>query len=219
MVGSGVIRRLWPIGRERVRDHLLRLDPESRRLRFGGLVGPAQIEAHCAGLDWRRAVIVGYFEAGEVRGLGELLPMTEDGGRGAELAVSVERSWQNRGVGTELLRRLIVAARNRLIGRLHMVCLIDNHRVLRMARRFDGNLKVDCGEALARIEPPWPTWWTLLEETLHAAPVGRAAAARPGRRKKAAPRLGSRRQRRVQVGRKRLKSRKSRGLEGPSGLG
>jgi hypothetical protein len=45
MVGSGVIRRLWPIERDRVRAHLLRLDQESRRLRFGGLVGRAQIEA------------------------------------------------------------------------------------------------------------------------------------------------------------------------------
>jgi GNAT superfamily N-acetyltransferase len=170
MAGSGVIRRLSPIEGERVRDHLLRLDPESRRLRFGGLTGPAQIEAHCAGLDWRRAAIVGYLEAGAVRGLGELLPTAEGGSPAAELAVSVEPRWQNRGIGTALLRRLIVAARNRLIGRLYMVCLIDNHRVVRMARRFDGRLDVDRGEALARIEPPWPTWWTILEETIEGAP-------------------------------------------------
>jgi GNAT superfamily N-acetyltransferase len=217
MVGPGVIRRLWPIERDRITDHLHRLDPESRRLRFGGLVGPEQIEAHRAGLDWRQAVIVGYLEAGELRGLGELLPIKGDGPRAAELAVSVEPRWQNRGIGTALLRRLIVAARNRLIGRLIMVCLIDNGRVLRMARRFEGRLQFDRGEALARIEPSWPTWWTLLEETLDAAPVllrhGIAAAPtgqRHGRRagrKKAALHLTSRGERRIQVGRKRLKSR------------
>jgi GNAT superfamily N-acetyltransferase len=207
MVGSGAIRRLWPIERDRVTRHLLRLDPESRRLRFGGLVGPERIRVYGAGLDWRQAVIVGYLEAGELRGLGELLPITGDGPRAAELAVSVESRWQNRGIGTALLRRLIIAGRNRLIGRLIMVCLMDNRRVLHMARRFEGRLKFDRGEALARIEPGWPTWWTLLEETLDAAPVPsrRRIAAGP---KKAAPRLGSRRERRIQVGRKRLKSRK-----------
>ncbi len=186
MIGSGVIRRLWPIEGERVRGHLLRLDPDGRRLRFGGLVGPAQIEAHCAGLDWRRGAIIGYLEAGAVRGVGELLPAAEGGSGTAELAVSVEPRWQNRGIGTALLRRLVVAARNRLIGRLTMVCLIDNHRAVRMARRFEGRLEIDRGEALARIEPPWPTWWTLLEETFDGAPVmlRRDTAARPAEKRR-----------------------------------
>jgi hypothetical protein len=39
MAGSGIIRRVWPTERERVREHLLRLDAQSRRLRFAGLVG------------------------------------------------------------------------------------------------------------------------------------------------------------------------------------
>jgi GNAT superfamily N-acetyltransferase len=131
-------------------------------------------------------VIVGYLEAGELRAQGELLPITDDGMRAAEVAVSVEPAWQSRGIGTELLRRLIVAARNRLIGRLDMVCLIDNHRVLRMARRFEGRLDFDRGEALARIEPPWPTWWTLMEEALDAAPVRwrRGNLARPMKKRR-----------------------------------
>ena len=195
MGGSGVIRKLWPIERKRVRAHLLRLDPDSRRLRFGGLVSPAQIEGHCAGLDWRRGVIIGYLEAGAVRGLGELLPATEGAGGAAELAVSVEPRWQNRGIGTALLRRLIVAARNRLIGRLYMICLIDNHRVVRMARRLQGRLEIDRGEALARIEPPWPTWWTVLEETFDGAPAilrrGRVATRPKKKRRSVSRREGS----------------------------
>jgi ribosomal protein S18 acetylase RimI-like enzyme len=214
MARSGVIRRLWPIELDRIEAHLLRLDPESRRLRFGGVVGPAQIEAHCADIDWRGAVVVGYLEADALRGLGELLPATVKGARSAELAVSAEGPWRNRGIGTELMRRLIVAARNRLIGRLDMICLIDNDRVLRLARRLDGRLSFERGEALARIEPPWPTLWTLLEETLQAAPVGQGAG-----RKKAARPPGPGRRRRVQVGRKRLKSRTCRGLDLPSRLG
>ena len=191
MPGSGIIRRVWPIERERVRDHLLRLDPESRRLRFAGAVGPEQIEAHCAGLDWSHAVLLGYVAGGAIRGLGELLPTDADGVRAAEIAISVERRWRNRGVGGELMRRLIVAARNRLIARLDMLCLMDNGRMLRLARRFEGRLSFERGEARARIEPSWPTWWTLLEETLDAvSPAGGGKGGAPSRCEKEAPRPG-----------------------------
>ena len=54
-----------------------------------------------------------------------------------------------------------------------MVCLVDNGKAVRMARRLDGALHVQDGAAEARIEPPWPTPWTWLEETLDAASVPR----------------------------------------------
>jgi hypothetical protein len=37
---------------------------------------------------------------------------------------------------------------------------------VRNARRLGGALVFDGGEAEARIEPPWPTPWTWLEEAL-----------------------------------------------------
>ena len=117
---------------------------------------------------WRgiNGLLLGYVVAGQVRGLGELKPIGNGSPRAAELAVSVERPFQNRGIGTALLRRLVVSARNRLIDRIHMVCLIENGRAVRMARRLDGVLRFRDGEAEAVIEPPWPTPWTWLEEAL-----------------------------------------------------
>jgi len=64
-----VIRSLWAGTRDRVRDHLLRLDAEDRMLRFGGYVSAAQIAAYCEQLDWGRVVVVGYITGGEVRGV------------------------------------------------------------------------------------------------------------------------------------------------------
>jgi GNAT superfamily N-acetyltransferase len=165
----GSIRRLRAAERDKVRDHLLRLDGEDRQLRFGGYASPARIAAYCAELDLRRALILGYLVEGEVRAIGELKPLAGSGPRAAEIAISVERPYQGRGVGSRLLRRLVIAARNRLFERLYMVCLIDNGRMVRLARRFDSRLNVDHGEVEARIEPPWPTWWTVLEETLDEA--------------------------------------------------
>jgi hypothetical protein len=66
-----------------------------------------------------------------------------------------------------------------------MVCLIDNGRAVRMARRLDGALVFAGGEAEAWIEPPWPTPWTWLEEALlelgGAQVEHRAAAGDPER--------------------------------------
>ena len=65
----GVIRRLWPGARARIRDHLLRLDREDRVLRFGGHVSDAHIAAYCERLDWSRSLVMGYVVRGKVRGL------------------------------------------------------------------------------------------------------------------------------------------------------
>jgi ribosomal protein S18 acetylase RimI-like enzyme len=167
----GVIRRLWPGERARIRAHLLRLDREDRVLRFGGYLSDAHIAAYCERLDWSRSLVMGYVVRGKVRGLGQL-ELIVGSTRVAELAVSVERPFQNRGVGTALLRRVVIAARNRLIERIHMVCLMDNGRAVRMARRLEGALRFRHGEAEATIEPPWPTPWTWLEELLSEHPSG-----------------------------------------------
>ncbi|HZA65555.1 MAG TPA: GNAT family N-acetyltransferase [Geminicoccaceae bacterium] len=170
-----MIRRLWPFERAKIRDHLLRLDRDDRLLRFGGYASADRIAAYCERLDWNRAIVIGCVIGGEVRGIGELKPIGAGWPRAAELAVSVERPYQDRGIGTALLRRLVVFARNRLLDRLFMICLIDNGKALRMARRLDGALRFDHGEAEARIEPPWPTPWTWLEETLEFALPGTTA--------------------------------------------
>jgi GNAT superfamily N-acetyltransferase len=166
MATRSVSRRLWAGERDQVRDHLLRLDGADRVRRFGGYASAEHIAAYCERLDWSRVVALGYVTDGEVRGLGQLELIRTGGPRVAELAVSVERPFQNRGVGTALLRRLVIAARNRLIERIYMICLMDNRRAVRMAHRLDGALQFHDGTAEARIEPPWPTPWTWLEELL-----------------------------------------------------
>src|SRR5262245_27933228 len=46
--GEGITRRLWPTETDKFRDHLLRLDPESRRLRFAHSVSDAFIEEYAS---------------------------------------------------------------------------------------------------------------------------------------------------------------------------
>jgi hypothetical protein len=101
MQAPGRIRRLSALERGKLRDHLLRLAPEDRLLRFGGYLSDSLIDAYCDGLEWGRAIIIGYLVDGEVRGLGELKPMARTLSRAAEAALSVERPYRDRGVGTD----------------------------------------------------------------------------------------------------------------------
>ncbi len=175
----GVIRRLRAFERGKIRDHLLRLDGDDRVLRFGGYASRALVEAYCDGLDWGRAIVIGYLIDGEVRAIGELKPMGDGWPRAGEVAVSVERPFRNRGVGTELLRRLVTMARNRFIETLWMVCLLENGTALHIARKVDSTLIVHQGTAEAHLELAWPNHLTLLAELLDEAGAVLKAALRP----------------------------------------
>ena len=164
METSGVIGKLGAFERDRIQDHLLRLGDEDRHLRFGGHATPERVSAHCAGLDLVRVVVLGYMVAGEARGVGELRPLPGAWPRAAEVAISVEGPFQGQGIGSELLRRLVLAARNRWVQRLHMLCLLDNGRMVRLARQLDSRLSFEQGQVEASLELPWPTGWTVLEE-------------------------------------------------------
>jgi Acetyltransferase (GNAT) family len=89
----------------------------------------------------------------------------------AEAALSVQRTYQNRGVGTELLRRLIVLARNRSIRSLHMLCLLENGKVLHIARKLGAKVTFDQSAVEARLGLPRPNHLTLLLELLDDASI------------------------------------------------
>lgn len=182
-----VFRKLWPSERDKVRDHFLRLDPEDRQLRFFGHASDEFIERYCQEVLSTGYVVLAGFADGEVRAVGELRAYGAPGDRKAEIAISIERPYQSRGAGSELFRRLINLARNRAIRTIHSACLVDNARMQRIARKFGCNVQVESGQAEARLEPPWPNYFSLMEE---AVAEGRAVvhtllvppAARPPRR-------------------------------------
>ena len=182
-------RRLAPGERGRLLpEHFLRLDGEDRRRRFGGHASDERVRAYGARLERHPgdAVVLGGFVAGALRAVGELKPIGGAWPRAAELAVSVEQPFRGCGLGTELCRRLVVRARNRFVARVHMLCLLDNRPVQRIARGLGGALHFHPGEVEAELQPPWPDPISALEEWLDemtaAAPAdGGPGALRPGR--------------------------------------
>ena len=165
-LSDGVIRKLWIDRAGPYRDHLLRLDAASRRNRFGGAVSDAFIHNYIElslGLD---AVIHGYFVDGILRGVAELRPLGNGFAEEAEAAFSIEAHWQSHGVGTALLERTLLAARNRGIKLLHMACLANNRRMIDLARKFEAELKFDFGSVVGEVEAPHPTPLSVLREVV-----------------------------------------------------
>lgn len=154
---DGVIRKIWIDRAAPYRDHLLRLDAKSRRNRFGGAVSDAFIVNYAElsrGLD---AVMHGYFVDGTLRGVAELRPLGSEFAHEAEAAFSIEKPWQSHGVGSALLERTLLAARNRGIKLMHMACLANNQRMVDLAKKFDAELTFDFGSVVGEVEAPHPT--------------------------------------------------------------
>ena len=84
--------------------------------------------------------------------------------REAEAAFSIEKPWQSHGVGSALLDRTLLAARNRGIKLLHMACLADNERMQQLARKFDAELSFDFGSVVGEVEASRPTPLSLMRE-------------------------------------------------------
>jgi GNAT superfamily N-acetyltransferase len=163
---GGVIRKLWIGETAKYRDHLLRLDPQSRRSRFAGAVADDFIRNYVDLSIALEAVVHGFFVAGQMHGAAELRPLGTGFPRQAEAAISVEKPWQSHGVGSALLRHTLLTARNRGIRQLHMVCLAENRRMQELARKFDAELSFDFGSVVGEVESSRPTPLSLMREMM-----------------------------------------------------
>lgn len=163
---GGSIRKLWPTESEKFRDHLLRLDQDSRRMRFAHGVSDTFIEDYAARLTDMGSVVYGYFVDGELRAVAELRKLGDTWGREAEAAFSVESGWQDRGLGSELMGRVIRAARNRGVMHLYMSCLAENRKMQAIARKHSADLRFEYGEVVGDIVPQEPNYFSLLGEAV-----------------------------------------------------
>jgi GNAT superfamily N-acetyltransferase len=163
---GGVIRKLWITEAGRYRDHLLRLDRDSRHSRFGGAVADDFIRGYVDTMFGLKAIVHGFFVDGVLRGAAELRPLGPGFVREAEAALSIETPWQSHGVGSVLLDRTLLTARNRGIRKLHMACLANNRRMQDLARKFSAELSFDFGSVAGEVAAPGPTPLSVLREIL-----------------------------------------------------
>jgi GNAT superfamily N-acetyltransferase len=164
LADGGVIRKLWMGEAEQYKNHLLRLDADSRHSRFGGGVSDDFIRDYVGTTLGLGAVVHGFFVDGMLRGAAELRMLGPAFAREAEAALSIEAPWQSHGVGSALLERTLLAARNRSIRKLHMACLANNRRMRELARKFAAELSFDFGGVVGEVAAARPTPLSVLRE-------------------------------------------------------
>src|SRR5436305_10865304 len=83
-----------------LRDHLLRLDRQSRHDRFHGFMDDSFIERYAEKCTNDGTLVIAYFEGGVVRGAAELHPPDQSPDSQPEIAFSVESGLRRHGVGS-----------------------------------------------------------------------------------------------------------------------
>lgn len=162
---KGHIRKLWLNDRAEFRDHLLRLDVETRRRRFGMIASDDFVSRYVDTSFNLDTVIHGFFLDGHLRGVGELR-ILDDRKTQAEAAFCVEPEWQGGGIGTALMQHTLVTARNRGIAKMYMTCLASNRSMQRLAVAHGASLEFEGGEVIGIVLPPDPSVFSLSREAI-----------------------------------------------------
>jgi GNAT superfamily N-acetyltransferase len=135
-----------------LRDHLLRLDRESRHDRFHGFMDDSFIERYAAKCADDGTVIIAYIEDGVVRGAAELHPPDQSPDSLPEIAFSVEACVRRQGVGSILFRKVIAEARSKGYAALRITTGAQNQAMRALANKFGANLTFRHGESTGTID-------------------------------------------------------------------
>jgi GNAT superfamily N-acetyltransferase len=166
------IRRLWHSDMPGFRDHMLRLDPQSRHQRFGGGMSDDFIAHYAENCFGRGDLVFGAFVEGRLRGAGELRSKeaiwTEQAPFHrhihAEAAFSVEADVRRRGVGEQLFGRIVRAASNHGVETIEIVCQPDNVGMMRLASKFKTHFTFEENQFTGRLTARRPTPFSLMRE-------------------------------------------------------
>jgi L-amino acid N-acyltransferase YncA len=135
-----------------LRDHLLRLDPASRRARFHGLMDDGFIERYAEKCAGDGTVIIAYIRDGVVRGAAELHPPDQSPDVLPEIAFSVEACVRRQGAGSILFRKLIAEARLKGYRSLRITTGAQNDAMRALAHKFGAHLTFRHGESTGSID-------------------------------------------------------------------
>ncbi|MGB3867046.1 MAG: GNAT family N-acetyltransferase [Xanthobacteraceae bacterium] len=148
----GIIRTLDRQEMPLLREHLLRLDPESRRDRFNGFADVSFIAKYAEKCQADGTIIMAYLENGKVLAAAELHPADGPDSPLPEVAFSVEHPLRRKGLGSILFRRLIATAKRKGYDSLCVTTGSQNEAMRALANKFGANLTFRHGETSGQID-------------------------------------------------------------------
>jgi GNAT superfamily N-acetyltransferase len=169
------IRRLWVSDMPKFRDHLLRLDPNSRHSRFGGGMSDDFVAHYAENCFGKGDLVFGAICDGHLVGAAELRSNEAIWAEQApykrhvhaEAAFSVEEDYRRRGIGEQLFRRIETAASNHGVETIEIVCMPDNIGMIRLAAKFKAQFTFEENAYTGRLTARRPTAFTMLNEVAH----------------------------------------------------
>lgn len=168
MAGMAIpVRELHAGHRKEILSHLLLLNEEDRHLRFGTQTPDEVIHHYVDGLDFNRDAIFGSFDSElNLIGMAHLayLPKSKNQPQAAEFGVSVLPAGRGQGIGTALLARASVHARNTRIETLFVHCLANNRAMMHLAQKAGMQVEYAYGDADAHLKLPPANPGTIVEE-------------------------------------------------------
>lgn len=147
----GYVRTLGQQELPLLRDHLLRLDRDSRHDRFNGFMDDSFIERYAAKCADDGTIVIAYIENAVVRGAAELHPADQSPDAVPEIAFSVEASVRRHGVGSILFKKLIAEAQSKGYRSLRITTGAQNHAMRALAHKFGAHLTFRHGETTGSI--------------------------------------------------------------------
>src|SRR3982751_1469291 len=135
-----------------LRNHLMRLDRNSRRDRFHGFMDDSFIERYAEKCANDGTTIIAFFENGVVRGAAELHPPDQSPDSLPEIAFSVEACVRRQGVGSILFKKLIEEARSKGFRSLRITTGAHNQAMRALAHKFGAHLTFRHGESTGSID-------------------------------------------------------------------
>ena len=163
------IRKLWKNDIPEITQHLLRLDHKARRSRFGIFVKDSFIKTYAERLIGVDTLVFGAFIDDRLRAIGELRGIFKTWPHEAELAVSVETEWQDKGIGSALFDRLVTASRNRGVNSLNVLFFKENKRMKSIAAKHHPRIRSESDQVEATFSSPWATPVSLAREMMQDA--------------------------------------------------
>lgn len=161
------VRALHAGHKDEILNHLLQLNDEDRRLRFGTQTPDEVISHYVEHLDFNKDTVFGIFNNDlKLVGMAHLayLPESKNQARAAEFGVSVLPEGRAQGLGTALLQRSAVHSRNTRIETLYVHCLASNKAMMHLAQKAGMRVEYAYGDADAylKLSPASPA--TIVEE-------------------------------------------------------
>jgi RimJ/RimL family protein N-acetyltransferase len=161
------VRELHAGHRVQILRHLLLLNDEDRRLRFGTQTPDEVIRHYVEHLNFNRDTVFGSFDSQlNLIAMAHLayLPKVKGKAQAAEFGVSVLPNGRGQGIGTALLGRASVHSRNTRIEILFVHCLANNRAMMHLAQKAGMRVEYAYGDADAYLTLPPANPGTIVEE-------------------------------------------------------